>query len=122
MQGDVTTCQEDWLHNGDEDECGSQLHEAVTQLCDALRQQVVHIICVLYQSPPHPVSKACVLMAAMHQDVSPERADTSSAIGVGRITWSHTKLRPCYEGCNTLDAFGLLAFLLCLDLPCILMC
>ena len=50
MRGDVLTCQEDWLHNGDKDECGSQLHEAVTQLCDTLRQQVVHVICVLYQS------------------------------------------------------------------------
>ena len=44
------TCQEDGLDNGDKDEGGSQLHEAVAQLCDALGQQVVHVICVLRTS------------------------------------------------------------------------
>lgn len=42
------TCQEDGLDNGDKDEGGSQLHEAVAQLCDALGQQIVHVICVLH--------------------------------------------------------------------------
>lgn len=41
------TCQEDGLDNGDKDEGSCQLHEAVAQLCDALRQQVIHVICVL---------------------------------------------------------------------------
>lgn len=44
------TCQEDGLNNGDKDEGGSQLHEAVAQLCDALGQQIIHVICVLQTS------------------------------------------------------------------------
>ena len=49
MRGEQT-CQEDGLDNGDKDEGGCQLHETVAQLCDALRQQVIHVICVLHHS------------------------------------------------------------------------
>lgn len=32
------TCQKDGLDNGNEDEGGCQLHQAIAQLCNALRQ------------------------------------------------------------------------------------